>query len=48
MLIIRSEQSSQGQTLDSFGDEWGDEFKASIYRSDGGKVGSNGEWKVLP
>ena len=48
MLIIRPEQSSRGQALDSLGDEWGDEFKASICRSDGGKIGSDGEWKVLP
>ena len=48
MLVIKSEQSSQGKVLDSFGDKWGDEFKGSICGSDGGKIRLDGEWKVLP
>ena len=48
MLIIKSEQNSRGSVLDSFRDEWGDEFKASICRSDGGKIGLDREWKGLP
>ena len=48
MLMIRSEKSSLGQSLDSFGDEWDDKFKASICRSDGRETGSDGKWKVLP
>ena len=39
MLVIEYEQNSLGQVLDSFGDKWGDEFKASICGSDGGKIG---------
>ena len=31
MLVIKYEQNSQGQILDSFGDKWDDEFKASIW-----------------
>ena len=38
MLMIRSEKSSQGQSLDSSGDEGGDKFKASICRSNGGET----------
>ena len=48
MLVIEYEQNSQGQVLDSFGDKWGDKFKASICGSGGGKIGSDGGWKVLP
>ena len=48
MPMIRSEESSQGQSLDSFGNEWGDKFKASICRSNGRETGSDGKWKVLP
>ena len=42
--MIRSEGSSWGQSLDSFGDEWGDKFKASICRSNGGETGSDRKW----
>ena len=48
MLMLRSERSSRGQSLDSFGDEWGDKFKASICRGNGGETGSDERWKVLP
>ena len=44
ILIKRSEKHSWGQSLDSFGDEGGDKFKASICRSNGGKIGSDGKW----
>ena len=44
MLIKRSEKHSQGQSLDSFGDEGGDKFKASICRSNGGETGSDRKW----
>ena len=44
MLMIRSEKSSQGQSLDSFGDKGGDKFKASICRSTGRDTGSDGKW----
>ena len=44
----RSEKSSWGQSLASFEDEWGDKFKASICRSNGGEIGLDGKWKVLP
>ena len=42
--MIKSEKSSQGQSLGSFGDEGGDKFKASICRSNGGETGSDGKW----
>ena len=48
MPMIRSEKSSRGQSLDSFGDEWGDKFKASICGSNGRETGLDGKWKVLP
>ena len=48
MPMIRFEKNSQGQPLDSFGDEWGDKFKASICGSDGRETSSDGKWKVLP
>ena len=48
MLVIEYEQSSRGQVLDPFGDKWDDEFKPSICRSNGGKIGLDGGWKVLP
>ena len=44
MLMVRSKKSSQGQSLDSFGDEGGDKFKASIWRSNGRETGSDGKW----
>ena len=44
MPTIRSEKSSWGQSLGSFGDEGGDKFKASILGSDGGETGSDGKW----
>ena len=44
MLMIRSEKSSQGQSLDSFGDEWGDKFKAYICESNGRETGLDGKW----
>ena len=43
MPMIRSERSSRGQSLDPFGDEWGDKFKASICRSNSGETGSDGK-----
>ena len=48
MPMIRFERSLWGQSLDSFGDEWGDKFKASICRSKDGETGPDGKWKVLP
>ena len=44
MPMIRSEKSSLGQSLGSFGDEGGDKFKASICRSNGGETGLDREW----
>ena len=44
MPMIRSEKSSRGQSLDSFGDEGADKFKASICRSNGGETGLDGKW----
>ena len=44
MLMIKSEKSSWGQSLDSFGDEGGDKFKASICRSNGGETGLDRKW----
>ena len=48
MSMIRSEKNSWGQSLDSFGDEWGDKFEASICRGDGRETGLDRKWKVLP
>ena len=44
MPMIRSEKSSQGQSLGSFEDEWGDKFKASICGSNSGETGLDGKW----
>ena len=44
MPMIRSEKSSQGQSLGSFGDEGDDKFKASICGSNGRETGSDGKW----
>ena len=48
MPIIRSERSSRGQSLDSFGDEWGDKFEAAICRGNGRETGLDRKWQVLP
>ena len=48
MPMIRSEKSSWGQSLGSFGDEGGDKFKASICGSNSREAGLDGKWKVLP
>ena len=44
MIIERSEKHSRGQSLDPFGDEGGDKFKASICRSNGRETGLDGKW----
>ena len=48
VLMIKSGESSWGQSLGSFGDEGGDKFKASICGGNGRKTGLDGEWWVLP
>ena len=44
VLTIKSEKSSWGQSLGSFGDEGGDKFKTSICGRNGRKTGSDGKW----
>ena len=48
MPMIRSKGAHKGNPWDSFGDEWGDKFKASICGSDGGETGSDRKWRCFP